>query len=138
MKRVFVDTNIWLYTHDFKEPHKQEMALKAVTDLRNMAEIVVSNQVIAEFSANLVRRFHRAPTEVVKLIQVFRPVTISAMYLEDFEYALKLMQSISISFWDAMILSTAIRSRCDEIITEDFQAGQVVQGVRFTNPFTAA
>jgi predicted nucleic acid-binding protein len=37
----------------------------------------------------------------------------------------------------AMMLSSAIRSGCDEIITEDFQAGQVVQGIKYINPFVS-
>ena len=41
----------------------------------------------------------------------------------------------SLSFWDAMILQAAITSGCDTLYSEDFNAGQIVSGVKIVNPF---
>ena len=41
----------------------------------------------------------------------------------------------TISFWDAMLWATARRAGCSAILSEDFQDGQVLQGVRFIDPF---
>jgi predicted nucleic acid-binding protein len=42
-----------------------------------------------------------------------------------------------LSFWDALIIETAIDARANEIVTEDLQDGQVFDGVRVVNPFAS-
>jgi predicted nucleic acid-binding protein len=41
-----------------------------------------------------------------------------------------------ISFWDALIIAAAEYSKCSEIITEDLNDGQIINGMRIKNPFT--
>jgi predicted nucleic acid-binding protein len=41
-----------------------------------------------------------------------------------------------ISFWDALVIASAEYSRCSEIITEDLNAGQTINGIKISNPFT--
>jgi predicted nucleic acid-binding protein len=41
----------------------------------------------------------------------------------------------SLSFWDAMILQAAITSGCDTLYSEDFNAGQIVSGVKIVSQF---
>jgi predicted nucleic acid-binding protein len=40
-----------------------------------------------------------------------------------------------LSFWDALIWSSAVENKIAIIYTEDFQDGRVVEGVHFVNPF---
>ena len=40
-----------------------------------------------------------------------------------------------ISLWDAMVVQAAKRAGCDEILTEDLNDGQVIEGIRIRNPF---
>ena len=48
---------------------------------------------------------------------------------------MRVMESHRISFWDAMLWATARRAGCGAILTEDFQDGRLLGGVRFINPF---
>jgi len=41
----------------------------------------------------------------------------------------------SISYWDALIVSAAARLRCDTLLSEDLNHGEVIAGVRIVNPF---
>jgi predicted nucleic acid-binding protein len=41
-----------------------------------------------------------------------------------------------ISFWDALIIAAAEYSKCLEIITEDLNDGQIINGIKIRNPFT--
>ena len=41
----------------------------------------------------------------------------------------------SISLWDALIVEAAVRSGCDQLLSEDLDAGQTIRGVRITDPF---
>jgi len=40
-----------------------------------------------------------------------------------------------LSFWDALIVATATRCGATTLLTEDLNAGQVLEGVRIVNPF---
>jgi predicted nucleic acid-binding protein len=41
-----------------------------------------------------------------------------------------------ISFWDALLIAAAEYSKCFEIITEDLNDGQIINGIKIRNPFT--
>ena len=41
------------------------------------------------------------------------------------------------AFWDAMLWATARRAGVGVLVSEDFQDGQTIEGVRIVNPFTA-
>ena len=53
----------------------------------------------------------------------------------DLAEAMRVLEGHRISFRDAMLWATARRAGCSAILSEDFQDGQVLQGVRFVNPF---
>ncbi len=40
-----------------------------------------------------------------------------------------------LSFWDALIVETAIDAGATVLLSEDLQEGQVFEGVRVVNPF---
>jgi predicted nucleic acid-binding protein len=41
-----------------------------------------------------------------------------------------------LSFWDSMILAAAEQQDATELLTEDLNDGQLIAGVKVTNPFT--
>ena len=38
-------------------------------------------------------------------------------------------------FWDSLIISTAEAARCETLLTEYMNDGQIIEGVRIVNPF---
>jgi predicted nucleic acid-binding protein len=52
--------------------------------------------------------------------------------------AIHLSGKHSFSFWDALIVVAAARSRAARLYTEDLQHGRVVLGVEIVNPFREA
>jgi predicted nucleic acid-binding protein len=40
-----------------------------------------------------------------------------------------------ISFWDALLIASAESSNCVELMTEDLNDGQIINGIKITNPF---
>ena len=42
-----------------------------------------------------------------------------------------------LSFWDSLIISTAEAARCETLLTEDMNDGQIIEGVRIVNPLVA-
>jgi predicted nucleic acid-binding protein len=43
-----------------------------------------------------------------------------------------------ISFWDALLIAAAESANCTELITEDLNDGQIINGVKIRNPFNTA
>jgi predicted nucleic acid-binding protein len=41
------------------------------------------------------------------------------------------------SYYDAQIWAAAKLSQASAVLSEDFTAGQVIEGIRFVNPFVA-
>ena len=40
------------------------------------------------------------------------------------------------SWWDSLIVASALESGCVRLLTEDLQDGLQIDGLRITNPFT--
>ena len=46
------------------------------------------------------------------------------------------MQNHKYSYWDGLILASALKNSCSILYTEDMQDGQVIEGeVQIVNPF---
>jgi predicted nucleic acid-binding protein len=52
--------------------------------------------------------------------------------------AIDLQQRHQLSFWDAMILLSAIRTGSQVVLSEDLNHDQNYDGVRVINPFSAS
>jgi predicted nucleic acid-binding protein len=49
--------------------------------------------------------------------------------------AISIQQHYQISFWDAMIIQSAIQLGCQVIWSEDLKSEQLFEGIRLANPF---
>ncbi len=49
--------------------------------------------------------------------------------------AMRAVNDYQLSFWDAMLWSTAHDANVSLILSEDFQHEQLIEGVRIVNPF---
>ncbi len=134
----FLDTNVLLCFVDETEPAKKERAAEIVDrDLRS-GNIVLSTQVLQEFYSNATRKLQKPlSSEVAE--ETVREFTRSAQVVQvDIAVILAAVArtgTMSISFWDALIVEAALKGRAERLLTEDLQDGQVVDGLRIENPF---
>ncbi len=135
---AFLDTNIAVYAYDRSAGPKQAKARETL--LARSSELVVSSQVLAEFYTVATRRLDpplsadQARDAVIALAEL--PVVAA-----DGELVLSAIDTAdqsNISIWDALIVQAARRAGCDEILTEDLNHGQVIEGVRIHNPLVDA
>jgi predicted nucleic acid-binding protein len=141
MSKVFVDTNLVVYTMDDREPVKRDRcrallaSLKAPTrgappDPRG----VVSTQVLQETYVVGTRKLGVDPLAVRRVLQsieLLEVVTITQRHVHE---ATDCSILNSISFWDALLVAAAASARCDTLWTEDLNHGQTLLGVRIENP----
>src|ERR1035437_3634447 len=136
--RFFLDTNIFVYSFDQSAAAKARRAAQLIRKALTTQKGVISYQVVQEFFNVALRRFSQ-PMQVADAEQylstVFRPLlgvhSSQALYAE----ALHLHAQCRISWYDALIVSSAIQARCDLLFTEDLQHGQRFGGLRVANPF---
>ncbi|MBC7226225.1 MAG: PIN domain-containing protein [Thermoflexales bacterium] len=138
--RVFLDTNVLVYAYDRSEPEKQRQAIRVLDALVVRGRGAISTQVLAEFFVTVTRKI-AAPLTVEEgyervqnhlrswmVLSLTGPVVLEAI---------RGVRDHRFHFWDAMIWATARLNQIPVIFSEDFPGGEVVEGVRFVNPFAS-
>lgn len=134
---AFVDTNVLVYAHDASEPTKQPRARAVLEELWFTGAGTLSTQVLQEFYvvATSKQRLAMSPAEareIVALYSAWPVVTIDPAIILT---ATRMHERRSISFWDALIVEAARVAGAERILSEDFTAGEAIDGVRIVNPF---
>jgi predicted nucleic acid-binding protein len=124
--KIFIDTNVWvyLYLHDDKEKYKiaEEYLLKNNPN----AVFIITWQIINELS-NTLLRYKYNESEIRKYIeQLCKTCTIQDFTKEIVLTAASLREKYSFSFWDSIIVGSALFSECNLLISEDMQNGLTV------------
>ena len=127
---IFFDTNVLVYAQG--PGMKGDKARQALADGG-----VISVQVLNEF-ANVLRRKFRlewrvvtaAVADVRELFDSIRPLDI-----ETHEAAVTLAEAHGFSFYDSLIVASALRAGCETLLTEDLQAGRRIDSLTIVNPF---
>ncbi len=134
-RRCFVDTNIWLYAMIDSGSAKREVAKQTVL----LTGVVVSTQVINETCVNLLRQVAFSEAHIRELVAAFDArCSVADLNRHTLQEASRLRETYSLSFWDSMIVASALRSGCDVLYTEDMQDGLRVDGKLTTvDPFAA-
>jgi predicted nucleic acid-binding protein len=60
------------------------------------------------------------------------------MTAEEVARALDLVEARAMSWWDALILASAIGAGCTHLLTEDDQSAPIIEGVKIIDPFAVA
>lgn len=136
--RVFVDTNLWVYPLDHREPEKAQFIAGWLRRLAETEDIVVSTQVMIELRSVLTRKLTPAysaedtRTALEALAQFEVVPTHSEMVLDAHELA----TVAQLSWFDALIAEAALRNSCSILYSEDFDNGQLLADtLRIQNPF---
>ena len=138
---LLVDTNDLVYAYDRSEPVKQKRALE-ILDALAKAEIgVLSAQVLSEFFNSVTRKIV-SPLSVADAYERVKNYVAAWTILDLTELvvleAARGVRDHQFSLWDAQIWAVARLNQIPLVLTEDFQTGAVVEGVRFLNPFEPA
>ena len=132
--RIFIDSNILLYTVDDAELPKQNAANSIV---QNLAEAggVISTQVLQEFYNVAVNKLKLPKDYVKELIERLADCfTVHKNSVADILRAIDISIRTKFSFWDSLIISASISENCNKLYSEDLNNGQIVENVLIQNP----
>mgnify|MGYP005853092069 CR=1 FL=1 len=134
--RVFVDTNLWAYRLDRREPEKSAYIRDWLRALALEHDIVVSAQVLIELRSVLTRKLKPALSwqdtrDALEALTGFDVVPANTDLVLD---AHELARVEQLSWFDALIVEAAIRSGCECLYSEDLAHGQAYGPLRVSNP----
>jgi predicted nucleic acid-binding protein len=138
--RTFLDSNVLIYAHDIDAGAKHGVAARVVAELWQSGEGVISTQVLQEFYVNVTRKIP-SPLPRVTARQVVRAYSVWQTELvgpSEVLRASELEEEHRLSFWDALIVATALKGGAGRILTEDLSPGQSLSGLQIVNPFAAS
>jgi predicted nucleic acid-binding protein len=128
----FFDTNILAYTYDVAEPEKYRVA----SELFPKGHAITSTQVLGELSNVLSGKLRFPwPSIDAAIRQITNKFTIHVVSTSTILKAVSLAERYKYSYYDSLILASAIESKCEVLYSEDFQHNQLIEGVRIINPF---
>lgn len=133
---IAFDANIHFYVFDWREAAKQ----RAAADLLRAAEAaqagIVLLQALGEFAHSAVRKGVLSRIEAASAVKGWSKLFPVAAADEDaLEIALDWWAAERFSYWDALLIATAMRSSAAALLSEDLQHGAVIGGVEIINPF---
>jgi predicted nucleic acid-binding protein len=139
-KSCFADSNIWLYrlldnqSLNADERHRKRTIASSLTSVEG---IIVSTQVINEVCANVVKKGRFTEEQIKILIQSFENrCTVVVLDTSILVNASDLRIQYGFSFWDGLIVASALSAHASILYSEDMQDGLVVeQQLTIANPF---
>jgi len=134
--KTFVDTNVLIYAHDVDAKAKHEVAKSVLRELWSQRSGVLSMQVLQEFYVNVTRKIASPlPKDVARLVVNSYSIWCTETTPTEISAAFRIEDESRIGFWDALIVSSAVKCGAARILSEDLNAGQRIAGILVENPF---
>jgi predicted nucleic acid-binding protein len=132
----FLDTNVFVNLFDEVDGHKRDTAERLVADALTHGSAVVSHQVVQETLNALTRKLGVTPTDAQKLLDsVLVPLWRVGPSPELYARALEVRDRYGFSFYDALVVASALAGGCTRLLTEDLQHGQRIGDLTVIDPF---
>lgn len=134
---VFFDTNILVYLFDSGSPAKQKRAQETLERATQDGNAVISTQVLQELYVTITRKL-ATPVDEETAEQAVRDLSVLPVVAPDTSMILGAISRSTrthISFWDSLIIEAALVSGANRLLSEDFQHGYSVNGMKIENPF---
>ena len=135
---VFLDTNIFVNSFDLRDPRKRDLALDLIHKTSESSTARISYQVVQEFVNVATKKFSNplkssdARMYVESIMSQMWHVNSSLGLMNK---ALEIQEWWAYSFYDSLIIASALEAGCSILYSEDLQHGQTIEGLRIINPF---
>ena len=132
--KAFLDTNLLIYLYSEKELAKRSIACEII----DKYDCMISIQSIKEASNVWYKKFGWNGAKIEKHINnlVLLCDDILQISIKTVFSAISIKDKYAFSFYDCLIIASAIEADCELLFSEDMQDGQVINGtLKITNPF---
>ena len=135
MSVEFVDTNVLLYAHDGGAGKKHERSVRLLSRLVEDGAGAVSIQVLAEFYAAATKKLGISSQEAEEILADLGGWIIHRPGHADLLRAARFQRRYKMSWWDALVVNSAVELGCGVLWSEDIADGQRYGSVTVRNPF---
>jgi len=136
--KYFLDTNIIIYSFDRSVEDKRKKAQELINTALSDNLGIISYQVIQEF-INVATKKFLAPLSLndcrLYLNRVLSPLCEIFPSINLYMAGIELMENTGFSFYDSIIIASALQGGCKTLYSEDMQHERVVLGLMIINPF---
>lgn len=134
--KSFTDSNIWLYNFIIGQDVKKSLKAKELI-AHNKESICLSTQVINEVCVNLIKKENFDEKRIKQIIARFYfDYEVIKLDKEIRLDASDLRSRYDFSFWDGLIVASALAVNAEILYSEDMQEGLKVENqLKIVNPF---
>ena len=136
--RHFLDTNIFVYTFDLRNPNKARRAQNLIAEALATGAGMISYQVAQEFVA-AARKPFRTPMTFDQIERYWhttlRPLLLVHSSPGLLTRALDFSRRDQLSWCDSLIVAAAVQGGCTVLYSEDLQHGRRFGDLVVQNPF---
>lgn len=123
--KAFVDTNVIVYLYSQADEQKRNRAYSVLKQY----DCHISTQVLSEFS-NICTKKWKLTKDRIKsfIIQICSYIDLVYIYEGTIEKALNIHEKYQYSYYDSLIIASALEHECQYLLSEDMADGQVIEG----------
>lgn len=138
--KLCIDTNVLVYAvSSTGDMVKHAQALSIIDQVGRAGVGVLSTQALLEFTSVVLRKRVVPADDVFSYVQAFAAkFPVVGTSFDEVAAAIQANRDHGLPIWDAMIWAVSRRAGASLLLSEDFQDGRVLDGVRFVNPFNPA
>ncbi len=134
--RLFIDTNILIYALDPADPIKRAVSADLLRRTINNHSLALSPQSLNETYRVLTQRRRLMPVEEARAyVRLLAPWAIAPLDAAVTQRAWSVQDTAGLSWWDSLLIASALESGCRLFVSEDIAKGVEIDGLRIANPF---
>lgn len=133
---VFIDTNLLVYSI-LKDKNHIEKTNSTISLLKKLNDknVFISTQVLSELYSSLLK--HKFDDENIqeKLNLITQEMIVSSITLETVKSSWNLRNKYNYSYWDSLIVASALENDCTVLYSEDMHNSHNIENsLKITNP----
>jgi predicted nucleic acid-binding protein len=129
--KIFLDSNILIYAIG-KDKYKKNISIGLIKK-----RPLISTQVLNEISNIMTKKLTLPYQDIHKIIDsIIQKCEIKTIDIFTIKMALDISEKYKYSYYDSLIISSALESNCNTLYTEDMRSGQIINNLlKIINPF---
>lgn len=133
--RFTLDTNVLIYAFGKDDDTRKQIAKEIIAKCH-----IISLQAVNETVYVLLKKFKFTSPELEKVIEFMKGnFIVSDLNISTLDQTMKISDRYGFSFWDSMMIASAINNQCSILYSEDLHHNQIIDGkLQILNPFRTA
>lgn len=136
--RILIDTNLWIYLYSSNPATKRNRVEEVVE--QDFERIILTTQILGELYHVMTRKGFQTK-EVAKemIVEMMATFPVSEIGTANVLEAIKIHERYGYSYWDSLVVASAVLNDCETLYSEDMQHKQSFDGKTIIiNPFCEA